>query len=245
MSANLPFVTVSLLLPVLVLTSLPGEALTYRPRGRVERPTQQEAGGARKPPCLTKNVPPLFYPLLTQANYGETIVEYPTFYWFSAHHNYTWVRFELFATRNLVPEQYPEYSATLRTQKLQKVSHFQLTDEAGFPPLKLNQEYLWKVTLICSPEGPDAEVASGKERSIQGWIKRVEPSPGFKAKLAQVNGQDLYNLYAEEGFWYDALDELARQYRTAPNNQEIAADWQALLKLLPVKIHRLARQLRP
>jgi hypothetical protein len=246
MFANLPFVTVSLLLPVLVLilNSLPGEALTYRPRGRVERPTQQDAGGTRVPTCA-KNVTPLFAPLLTQANYGETIAEYPTFYWFSANHNYTWVRFELFATQNLVPEMYPEYSATLRTRRLQSVSHFQLAAAAGFPPLQLNQEYLWKVTLICSPEGPDADFASGKEQSIQGWVKRVAPSPALKAKLAQVKGRNLYNLYAEEGLWYDALDELAQQYRAAPNNQEITADWQTLLTLLPVETYRLARQLRP
>lgn len=245
MFANLPFITVCVLLPVFLLTSLPGQALTYRPRGRVERPTQQEAGGARKPPCQKGNSKPLFSPLLTRANYGETIAEYPAFYWFSANHHYTWMRFELFATRNLVPEQYPEYSVTLRTQEMQNVSHLHLSAETGFPPLKLNQEYVWKVTLICSPAGPDADVASGTERSIQGWVKRVEPSPGLKAKVAQAKGRELYYLYAEEGLWYDALNELARQYRTAPNNQDIAADWQILLKLLPMATNSIAQQLRP
>jgi hypothetical protein len=245
MFANLPFVTTWILLPVLLLASLPGQALTYRPRGRVERPTQQDAGAARNP-CSKGNSKALFSPLLTQSNYGETIADYPTFYWLSANHHYTWVRFELFAMRNLVPESFPEYSTTLRTtQGMQAVSHLQPSAEAGFPPLKLNQEYLWKVTLICSSEGPDAAVASGLERSIQGWVKRIEPSISFKAKLAQAQGRELYNLYGEEGLWYDAVDALARQYRAAPNSQDIAADWQTLLKLLPFAKNSIAQQLRP
>jgi hypothetical protein len=244
MVANFSLIAVWILLPTLLLASLPGQALTYRPRGPVQRPTQQEAGGARTP--CDNNLKQLFSPLLTRSNYGETVAEYPTFYWLSANHKYNWIRFELFATgQNLAPEAYPEYSVTQRVQELQTVSHLRLPSETGLPPLKLNQEYLWKVTLICSPEGPDTEFASGTERSIRGWIKRVEPSTRLKTQLAQAKGRELYNLYGEEGLWYDALDELARQYRTTPNNRDVAADWQKLLKLLPFTANPMAQGMRP
>jgi hypothetical protein len=238
------WIPIWVILPILVLTSLPGQALKYRPRGRVERPSQQEAAGSRGP-CWRAGVKPFFAPLVTATNYGETIADYPTFYWLAANHNYVWARFELFATQNLSAAKYPDYSTTLRIQETQKVSSLTLSAESGFPPLQLNQEYLWKVTFICSPDGPDSEFAAGSEIAIQGWIKRVAPTPVLKAALANPKGRALYNIYAEAGLWYDSVHDLATHYRSHPKNPDLIADWQRLLKLLSLQTNQIVQQLRP
>jgi Domain of Unknown Function (DUF928) len=225
-------IALALTLPSLVALECPSVA-RYRPPSNLERPDGRQGGGTRSG-CAQENF--AFAPLVPTSNYGQTIATDPTLYWYHANHTFPWARFELFATQNqtldLAPQ--PIYQSTFRVESGTTLGSLTLPTTAStpttpaLPPLTLGRDYLWKVTLICSTEGPDDEAAEGSQRSVQGWIRRVEPSPGLESKLAAAPHR--YDVYAEEGLWYDALHDLAEQRRQQPDLARLKEDWQTLLE---------------
>ncbi len=85
-------------------------------------------------------------------------------------------------------------------------SHFQL--ETGV-------EYRWTLLLTCHPDYPSLDIKS------TGTIKRIEPSAELSAKLQQSSPEKLPYLYAKNGFWYNALDELAKQISEQADNDAL------------------------
>ncbi|MGB8701132.1 MAG: DUF928 domain-containing protein [Thermosynechococcaceae cyanobacterium] len=205
--------------------ALPSDAFKYRPPADRQRPNGRQ-GAATRGPCVRDQF--VFAPLLPTSNYGQTVAAYPTLHWYQANHTFSWMRFRLYNTQNQTPESYPIYETTLQLQNNTPLVSLKLPDQAGFPALEVGREYLWKVTLICSQGGPDDDSADGSQQTIQGWLTRSAPSPTLQSQLRQT--QRPYEVYAEEGFWYDAVSDLATRRQQQPQDPQLAADWQALLK---------------
>lgn len=73
--------------------------------------------------------------------------------------------------------------------------------------------YRWFVAVVPDPDRRSKDILSG------GAIERVEPPEGFSAKLARSHKVELPFLYAEAGFWYDALTATSELIETTPNDQ--------------------------
>jgi hypothetical protein len=225
-------IALTLTLPSLALLELPSAA-RYRPPSNLQRPEGRQGGGTRSG-CAKENF--TFEALVPTANYGQTIAAYPTFYWYHANHTFSWARFELFAAQNqtLDLEPQPIYQSAFRVESGTTLGSLTLPTTASTPttpallPLMPGRDYLWKVTLICSTGGPDDEAAEGSQRSVQGWIRRVEPNSGLESKLATASHR--YDVYAEEGLWYDALHDLAEQRQQQPNLARLTEEWKILLE---------------
>jgi Domain of Unknown Function (DUF928) len=205
----------------------PPSLAKYRPPSTLQLPGGRQ-GAATRSGCEMNEF--MLSPILPTSNYGQTTAEYPTLYWYQKNHQFSWARFELYATQSMKRDEVPLYSTTFHLGTSAALLSLSLPSQAGLAPLEVGQTYLWKVTLICSQQGPEND-ASGR-RSIQGWITRVKPSVALKSELART--QRKYDVYAAEGLWYDAVVDLATQRRQQPQDPQLAKDWQDLMLDTPL-----------
>jgi len=63
-----------------------------------------------------------------------------------------------------------------------------------------------------------------------GTIKRVQPPPTLATQLSRANPRELPFLYAQEGFWYDAIGTLSEQIDTDPADRHLREQRAALLE---------------
>ena len=135
--------------------------------------------------------------LAPQAHIGHSSDGHPTFVWFMPDEKPFAMEFELY-----------EKTATGR----QNIQRQQLTSQQGWAAFTLPQtaialspekDYFWQVIVYCNPNRPSsALVASAR--------LKVEPLPPALAyQLDQAPSPlEQANLFAEAGFWYDALASL-------------------------------------
>ncbi len=65
--------------------------------------------------------------------------------------------------------------------------------------LTVNQVYSWRVLADCP---------SGSKLVAKAHIQVVTPTPDLQKELGKVSGLKKAELYADKGFWYDALAEV-------------------------------------
>jgi hypothetical protein len=216
-----------------VLPVLPSYSIKFRPKTVLQRPGSRQ-GAATRGDCAKKD-PLTFKAILPTTNQGQTVADYPTFYWYQANQAFSWMRFELYATQNQQPESFPLYSSTFRIKgSSNPLASLTLPENAGLSPLEVNREYLWKVTLICSKGGPEDDTADGSQQSIQGWVTRVASSPTLDSQL--VRAKHPYDAYAAEGLWYDAVHDLATRLQEDPQDEQLVSDWKDLLKEMTLSV---------
>ncbi|NJM44991.1 MAG: DUF928 domain-containing protein [Alkalinema sp. RU_4_3] len=106
------------------------------------------------------------------------------------------------------------------TQTPAGINPFPLPTRA--PALQVNQQYSWSIAIYCDAAVPDKPVV------IRGAIGRSALSSLAKTRLAQsLDAIDRATIYAEQGFWYDALTMLGMEQRSSG---EAAIVWEDLLK---------------
>ncbi|MEA5575681.1 DUF928 domain-containing protein [Anabaena sp. UHCC 0451] len=91
------------------------------------------------------------------------------------------------------------------------------------PALLANKPYYWTVALVCNPSDRTEDLVAG------AWIKYVEPSTDLKQQLIKATVVQRINLYAENGFWYEAIKKLVELQQAEPNSPALAQVWQNLL----------------
>jgi hypothetical protein len=90
--------------------------------------------------------------------------------------------------------------------------------------LRPNVQYKWFVALV-----PDAEHRS-KDIMAGGILSLVDPQPSLLAKLKTVDSSNAHYIYAEEGFWYDALEAITRMIDASPDNADLHKQRASLLE---------------
>jgi Domain of Unknown Function (DUF928) len=205
-------------------TTVPSFAARYRPSQNIQRPEGRQ-GGATRSGCMTEKF--AFEPILPTSNYGQTIAAYPTIYWYLKNHKFSWARIDLYPSQNPAPEAVPQYSKTLKLSGDKPLNSFTFPSNGDLKVLEVGQEYLWRVTLICSQLGFDDDSADGSQISIQGAIVRTAIPSALQIKLDRATP---YDAYAEEGFWYDAIHDLAIKRQEHPQDPQISRDWCDLMK---------------
>jgi hypothetical protein len=120
-------------------------------------------------------------------------------------------------------------------------TEFDLPDESGTFAVNLpsnvvleeGKSYQWYMELLekdCASSEDAPEAAW-----MNGFIERVEETPTLKNDLAMAkNTVERSEVYGEAGIWFDALNVLAQERRTA-NTPELEASWQALLQYAAIE----------
>jgi len=104
---------------------------------------------------------------------------------------------------------------------------------AGIHPIrlaKLNVQlkpdivYRWNVAIIIDPQNRSQDVMA------DGYIERRDAPADLVRQLSQTPDQDKPALYAENGFWYDALQSLSDQIDRDPKNVPLRHERDHLLQ---------------
>lgn len=85
-------------------------------------------------------------------------------------------------------------------------------------------EYQWVIAAVIDPKQRTSDIIAS------GTIKRVQPSPTLATQLSRANPRALPFLYAQEGFWYDAIGALSEQIDADPANRHLREQRAALLE---------------
>ncbi len=111
------------------------------------------------------------------------------------------------------------YQTSIQAPKQAGIVNFSLPKTST--PLAIGKLYQWDVKLTMKSQ-PTEEIA--------GWIQRANLNSNLSDRIKQSNPSQQADLYAENGFWYDALSTLAIQRRDSPRDPAIKENWQSMLK---------------
>ncbi len=78
--------------------------------------------------------------------------------------------------------------------------------------LEPDVEYEWFLTIVFDEEDRSADYF------ISGSLKYAEPSADVARRLANAPADRQYLVYAQAGYWYDAMDHLFQQIQANPGN---------------------------
>ena len=101
--------------------------------------------------------------------------------------------------------------------------------QPGIHALRLNYtlqpevEYQWAIAAVADPNQRASDILAG------GTIQRVQLSTTLAAQLNSASQGELPFLYAQEGFWYDAIATLSEQIDAQPANRRLREQRAALL----------------
>ncbi|MEL6602244.1 MAG: DUF928 domain-containing protein [Cyanobacteria bacterium J06614_10] len=94
---------------------------------------------------------------------------------------------------------------------------------ADAPELAVGQNYQWYLAMMLDDE------LSPASPFVDGWVKRISPSPELAATLSQSEGLDDIAALGAGGIWYDTVAQLA-QLQAPQTDAAIAGHWQELLE---------------
>lgn len=165
---------------------------------------------------------------------GQTISVHPTFAWFVPDTKPFPMEFSLF-------ELAKDGSFKKLVQKLEFVSSpgiMKLSLKENPPGLVVGQRYFWQVKISCNPNHPSSDLVASAE------IQVVELPPTLKTALsATKNRQEMSNLYAEAGIWYDALREALEPAESSKLGQVASTLLEELANLEEPKTSEILRQI--
>ncbi|WP_164920636.1 DUF928 domain-containing protein [Thermosynechococcus vestitus] len=98
--------------------------------------------------------------------------------------------------------------------------------------LKSGVDYQWQLTLTCTNGTTVLKTVS--------WFRPVPLSQSQQQRIVQA--KDAVDAFAMAGYWYDALNQLAKQRLAQPENAQLQQKWQALLQSSPVQLSNVADQ---
>ncbi|MFO7664367.1 MAG: DUF928 domain-containing protein, partial [Chloroflexota bacterium] len=90
--------------------------------------------------------------------------------------------------------------------------------------LKPEVEYQWAIAAVADPNQRAGDTLAS------GTIKHMPPSATLAAQLKDANPQQQLFLYAQEGFWYDAIATLSEQIDANPTDRGLREQRAALLE---------------
>lgn len=201
-----------------------GMASKVRPVPVANRPTQQQARGGTRATYAQGKKP--LTALIPVNEVGLTVAEYPTLL-FYVPQTLTQAEFvlleendDIFYKRNFTVTGPPGIiSLSLPTEE---------------SPLEVGKNYHWYFSIIQNPQD------RSKDLVVEGWIKRVEPSPMLVSELEQAAPQTRPAIYAASGIWHETLTSLADLRRSRCKDLTLAADWTELLK--SVELDEIAQE---
>lgn len=172
--------------------------------------------------------------LLAPEHVGLTTREQPSIFWFQSKPVKTRIELTLVQDKRLVPVCEIHLDEVPRAG----IQRLRLADYGV--RLAVGIEYRCTVALVVDESSRSRDIVAS---SI---IKRVEPFPTLKARLAAAAFAEKPFIYASEGIWFDSIEELAELIETGPDPRRFHRQRSALLeqvKLADAAAHeaRLAR----
>lgn len=175
-------------------TRAASQAPIYKPPMRGAPATR--TGGASR----GKQNSSLILSVLAPESTGLTSRAQPTLYWYSSKGLAAPLEFTLNDDQSIKPLVETKTNASRPGIHALRLNY----------PLKPEVEYQWAIAAVADPDQRAGDIIAS------GTIKRVQPSAALAAKLSGASQSQLPFLYAEAGFWYDAIATLSEQIDANP-----------------------------
>jgi Domain of Unknown Function (DUF928) len=187
-------------------------------------PGRREGAGTRAPQTHNSQTTPLqtlrLMPLIPEDQFGVTISNTPTFFWYVPN---TSAKTSQFRLVNTLDDQEVLVETIPLTGKAGVMS-YQLPAPIT-ELLTLGKEYKWQVSLVYDSENPAANPF------VEGVVQRVEPNLALTEAITKTRDvRGLAILYAQQGLWYEALQILAEHRCDRPDDFASKVGWASLLK---------------
>ncbi len=184
-------------------------------------PGRRENGGTRGPEgnCLAGDVA-LLALLLPQTNLGLTTSAYPRFFWYNPENTARKGKFVLYKVDKQMRRRTKVYTTTFNPSHKSGITSLDLPQDGKIPPLTLNENYLWSVSLICNPKDNSPRSVI----TVDGWVQRVTVSKSLASKIPLLNQRDRLPIYAQQGLWLDLLSTLT-DLRTCQTRDTTISNW--------------------
>jgi hypothetical protein len=194
--------------------------LQYTPPDQSAPRTGRSRGGASRGNCPATNLPLVSLAPSTadaHASLGLTTADHPSF-WFYVPFALTAERPAEFSLLN-ADGNYLYDAVISNSQNQAGVIKVELP--ASTKSLAADQTYTWMFQVNCGISNPI---------STWGQVKRIAPDQGLIKQIQQATDREKAALYAEHGFWYEAVNTLAELRLANPTDSQLMADWQSLLQ---------------
>jgi len=179
-----------------------------------EGPARRVGGGVRgtldsKATCVTDDRQELTA-LLPKTEVSLTTQEYPMFFWYVPPASPTMIEFALIDDSNgqII------YQTKVKTDAAVGIISLSLPENSGLPPLEIGKDYYWSFSIMCDP------LNWRVNPTVEGLIRRVEPSANLMQNLTEADGIERVAVYANAGIWHDTIAELATLRRSNPNDTQ-------------------------
>jgi hypothetical protein len=201
---------------------------SFRPP-RTSTPVNTQGGASRGPACLDKDSDLKPIPLVpVDSQMGETVADYPTFFWYMPETSAPEVEFVLRDENN--KDVYRVKYALAKSAEGGTISgpglmSLTLPAFANVSPLEIGKKYSWYVALVCDP----IDRSKGNDIVGDGSIKRVAADPALAVRIQQATPQQRVALYRDAQLWHDAVSTLVELQRTRPDDANLPVAWDRLL----------------
>lgn len=214
--------TANLLAALLTLNSTsPALAESYTPPTGLGAPARRESAGTRG--CVFGN-PASLVALMPENNVGWTTDAYPRFYWYLPVNQASFVQFTLEQISEIADTPILVYQNRFAVTGEAGIMSLQLPESVSLPPLAEGDRYRWQVSLFCDPDSEQGEL------QVNGWIEHQMPEAPLMEAIASASESDKVELYASNGYWFNALDQLAALQAAHPEDHALRARWTELLE---------------
>lgn len=149
---------------------------------------------------------------------GLTAVDQPSLFWFIS--NPIALPLELTVMDPRRPE--PLLEASLPAPRQGGIQRVRLSDHGV--RLEPGVAYRWFIAVIADPGRRSRDILSG------GAIERIDLPEALRARLATAQTREKPGVYAESGYWYDALATISDLIDSAPDDGALQRERQDLLK---------------
>jgi hypothetical protein len=198
----------------------------YKPPSKPSSPKVPTGSNGSRTNGCTGNAKTSLTTLTPQSHIGQTLSSHPIFAWFVPDSESHEIEFSLY-----------EYDANGKSQRIQSTK---LQSRSGVMTFTLPKEtlglsvgktYFWQVALLCNPNHPSEDLL------VKTEIQFVSIPSSLKNSLARIKEpQKRADLYAEAGFWYDALAEVIEE----PKNQAYVLNLLEDLRKIEVEVAKNA-----
>lgn len=187
-------------------------------------PTDRRGAGTRGECPAVSMAPTGIMPTVasnnTQFVIGNTATEYPTF-WYYIPYNAEKIHSVKFAIVDEKENLLTKEPIPVNISGTPGIISFTLPKTEQ--PLKPGQYYHSYLLIDCNPQSRSEDTA------IEGLVQVVAPSSEFTKRFQAATEREKVNLYAQQGYWQDAITTLGELRRRQPQDTSLTEDWKALL----------------
>jgi hypothetical protein len=153
--------------------------------------------------------------------WGLTANKYPTLWFYIPYSQDSISRIDFILSDGDNPANRTVYQNSIQPTTQPGIINFSLPQTSA--PLAIDKLYQWELKLTMKRQ-------LDKEISVKGWIQRAGLNSDLSDLIKQAIPERQAALYAENGFWYDALSTFAELRRDRPQDLAIIQDWRNILQ---------------